>query len=124
MCVGDIGIAVPPAPTLCDYMLRRYCPPTSYKAFEICPSEQQRTASIITANTFWLSITACFSLARQASDCPALRVWKSLRRGSFYFFSPSVERSSSILLATPEPCGLRKVLTPMMGKEPSCFLCS
>ena len=23
-----------------SYMLRRYWPPTSYKAFEICPSEQ------------------------------------------------------------------------------------
>ena len=29
-------------------MRRRYCPPTSNNAFVICPSEQQRTASIST----------------------------------------------------------------------------
>jgi hypothetical protein len=41
------------------YMLRRYCPPTSNSAFVICPSEQQRTASISTSNTLRFSITAC-----------------------------------------------------------------
>ena len=35
-----------------DYMLRRYCPPTSNSALVICPSEQQRTASTSTSNTF------------------------------------------------------------------------
>lgn len=34
------------------YILRRYCPPTSNSACVICPSEQTRTASISTANTF------------------------------------------------------------------------
>jgi hypothetical protein len=42
-----------------NYMLRRYCPPTSNNASVICPSEQQRTASISTSNTLRFSITAC-----------------------------------------------------------------
>ena len=41
------------------YILRRYCPPTSNSALVICPSEQTRTASISTPNTFLFSITAC-----------------------------------------------------------------
>ena len=41
------------------YMFRRYCPPTSNNELVICPSEQTRTASISTSNTFLLSITAC-----------------------------------------------------------------
>ena len=41
-----------------DYIFLRYCPPTSNNAFVICPSEQTRTASISTSNTFLLSITA------------------------------------------------------------------
>ena len=45
------------------YILRRYCPPTSNSALVICPSEQQRTASISTSNTLALAITACCSLA-------------------------------------------------------------
>jgi len=84
-----------------SYMLRRYCPPTRYRAFEICPSEQCRTASIITAKTLPLSITAWRSLARQASASPALRCWKSARRFNCDCFSSSVERASSISLATP-----------------------
>jgi len=40
------------------HMLRRYCPPTSNSACVICPSEQTRTASIRTANTFSSRITA------------------------------------------------------------------
>jgi hypothetical protein len=50
------------------YILRRYCPPTSNSALVICPSEQTRTASISTSNTFLLSITACcrrFELRRR-----------------------------------------------------------
>lgn len=35
-----------------DYMLLRYCPPTSNNAFVICPSEQTRTTSTSTSNTF------------------------------------------------------------------------
>ena len=56
---------------LLPYMLRRYCPPTSYKALEICPSEQQRTASIITAKTFWWTITACFGLQQAGHEVAA-----------------------------------------------------
>jgi hypothetical protein len=44
-------------------MLRRYWPPTSNSALVIWPSEQQRTASISTSNTFLFSITACFRRA-------------------------------------------------------------
>src|SRR5699024_5310831 len=35
-----------------DHMFRRYSPPTSYKAWLICPSEWVLTASIRAANTF------------------------------------------------------------------------
>ena len=43
------------------YMLRRYCPPTSNSASVICPSEQQRTASISTSNTLALCLSgACW----------------------------------------------------------------
>ena len=71
MCVrsgseADIGPAAEPTrfdqlPTVNrrSYMLLRYCPPTSNNAPVICPSEQTRTASISTSNTFRLSITAC-----------------------------------------------------------------
>src|SRR5438552_5688055 len=45
------------ASSLC-YMLRRYWPPTSKRAWVICPSEQTRTASISTANTFSFRMTA------------------------------------------------------------------
>src|SRR5690606_37062641 len=38
------------SPLLLTYMLRRYRPPTSYNACEICPSEQWRTACISSAN--------------------------------------------------------------------------
>ena len=34
------------------YILLRYCPPTSNNALVICPSEQHRTASTSTSNTF------------------------------------------------------------------------
>src|SRR3546814_5491900 len=36
----------------------------------------------------------------------------------------SVERASSISCCSSSPFGLRNVLTPMIGSEPSCFLCS
>ena len=41
-----------------SYMLRRYWPPTSNSACVICPSEQTRTASISTSNTFSSRSTA------------------------------------------------------------------
>ena len=62
------------------HMLRRYCPPTSNSASVIWPSEQQRTASISTSNTFWLSITACFRRCSCSGASAAWRVWKSARR--------------------------------------------
>ena len=35
-----------------NYMLRRYCPPTSNSALVICPNEQTRTAVIENKNVF------------------------------------------------------------------------
>ena len=96
-------------------MLRRYCPPTSNSALVICPSEQTRTVSHQLANTLPLSITACFSLASAAGASPAWRAWNSARRASCDCFSSSVERASSIFCGAASACGLRKVLTPMIG---------
>jgi len=47
-------------------MLRRDWPPTAYSALLIWPSEQLRTASISTAKTLPLSITACLSFSSMA----------------------------------------------------------
>ena len=46
------GTLTPPDATAHAYILLRYCPPTSNSALVICPSEQQRTASTSTSNTF------------------------------------------------------------------------
>src|SRR5437867_7650588 len=51
-----------------SYMLRRYWPPTSNRAWVICPSEQTRTASISTAKTFSLRITAWRSRSSMAGE--------------------------------------------------------
>jgi len=56
---GNTQAWITPLRAIGGYMLRRYCPPTSNSAFVICPSEQQRTASISTSNTLRLSMTAC-----------------------------------------------------------------
>jgi len=53
------AVAISKAVGMPRYMLRRYCPPTSNRALVICPRLQQRTASISTAKTLPLSITAC-----------------------------------------------------------------
>ena len=58
-----------PGRVLGRYMLRRYWPPTSNSACVICPSEQTRTASISTANTFSFSITACRRRSSIGADC-------------------------------------------------------
>src|SRR5437588_6486120 len=52
-----------------SYMLRRYWPPTSNSACVICPSEHTRTASISTAKTFSLRITAWRSLSSISGAC-------------------------------------------------------
>src|SRR5262245_40104072 len=106
------------------YMLRRYCPPTSNSACVICPSEQTRTASISTSNTFRFSITACCSRFSIAGEAPAFPPWNSARRLSCDCFSSSVDRISSIFSGTGSPCGFLKVFTPTIGYEPSCFWCS
>src|SRR3990167_8808023 len=98
-----------------------YCPPTSNKAFVIWPREQQRTASISTSNTFLLSITAFCRRLSIAGASLACSAWKSARRFNWLCFSSSVERASSSVSCTASPCGLRKVLTPMMGSSPVCL---
>lgn len=55
------------------HMLRRYCPPTSNSAFVICPRLHTRTASISTANTLPLSMTACCRRFSMAGASPACR---------------------------------------------------
>jgi hypothetical protein len=82
----------------------------------IWPSEQQRTASISTANTLPFSITVCFRRRSSAAGASlAWRFWKSARRLSCDCFSSSVERASSSVSGVGSPFGLRKVFTPMIG---------
>ena len=52
--------------------------------------------------------------ASMAGASAAWRAWKSRSRVSWDCFSSSVERASSMCSGTGSPCGLRKVLTPMM----------
>jgi hypothetical protein len=104
-----------------DHILRRYCPPTSKRAWVIWPSEQQRTASISTSNTLPFSITACLRRASCTGACLAWRAWKSRSRLSWLCFSSSVLRANSRASGTGSPLGLRKVLTPMMGYSPVCL---
>jgi putative transposase len=56
-----------------SYILLRYSPPTSNKAFVICPSEHTRTVFISSAKTFPSSITVCCSFASAAGAAFALR---------------------------------------------------
>jgi len=55
------------------HMFRRYCPPTSNSVSLIWPSEQTRTASIRTANTFSLRITAWRRRSRMAGASDSWR---------------------------------------------------
>ena len=59
-----------------NYILRRYCPPTSNSAFVICPSEQTRTASISTSKTFLFSITAWWRRLNFAGPSLACKVFR------------------------------------------------
>src|SRR3989304_3896970 len=106
------------------YMLLLYCPPTSNSAWVICPSEQTRTASISTANTFSSRITAWRSRSSIAGESLACLRWNSRRRLSWLFFSSSVERLGSSFCGAASPWGLRKGLTPTMGDGPSGFVWS
>src|SRR3989475_777095 len=51
-----------------SYMLRRYWPPTSNKAWVICPSEQTRTPALSTPKTSSLRITAWRSRSSMAGE--------------------------------------------------------
>jgi hypothetical protein len=62
------------------HMFRRYWPPASNKVSLIWPNEQQRTASISTANTFSLRITAWRSLSRNFGASSAWAFWKARSR--------------------------------------------
>ena len=78
------------------YMLRRYCPPTSNRAWVMCPSEHVRTASISTANTLRFSITALRNASRAAGEASWWRAWNSCSRRIWPSFSASVERANGI----------------------------
>ena len=77
-----------------------------------------------TSNVLPFAITAPRSRSSIAGVQAALRVWKSRSLASCDCFSASLERASSMLSGAASALGLRKVLTPMIGSEPSCFLCS
>src|SRR6185312_14718302 len=67
---------------LAAHMFLRYRPPTSKSARVIWPSEQTRTASISTSNTFASRITASRRRSSIAGASEAWRCWKSRRRAS------------------------------------------
>ncbi len=77
-----------------DYILLRYRPRTSNSALAICPSEQQRTASMSTSNTFRFSTTAGCNRASIGPDASSCRAWKPRRR--------NVYRGTSTLGSTNE----------------------
>ena len=59
------------------HMFRRDCPPTSYRAREICPSEQTLTDSMSSANTLPPLAAASCSFFKAAGEPAALRAWKA-----------------------------------------------
>ena len=105
-------IAVAPAPTSSayrPYMLRRYCPPT--KALLICPSEQCRTASIITAKRWFVDRPE----RRQASAC-AWCCGRGNRPGAWAGpASPRPRSSAPVRSRWRRPIGLRKVFDDGAG---------
>ena len=80
----------------------------------IWPSEQQRTASISTAKTLSLAMTARRRRSSIAGAASAWRAWKARRRSSWLCFSCSEERCSATA-GSAGGSGLRKVLTPTIG---------
>ena len=60
-----------------SYMLRRYSPPTSYSAEEICPSELLFTVSISSAKVLPRSRATACRLSSALSLSPACVAWKA-----------------------------------------------
>ncbi len=89
----------------------------------IWPSEQTLAASISTSNAFPSDIATSRSRASCAGASERLRSWKACSRSSCERFSSSVPLASSTWCgsASSSPRGLRKVLTPTIGREPSCL---
>src|SRR5699024_6051167 len=53
-----------------NYIFLRYCPPTSYKALEICPKLATRTVSINSANIFPPEAATSFKRVNASSTLP------------------------------------------------------
>ena len=62
------------------YIFRRYCPPTSNKAWVICPSEHTRAAFISSAKMLPPSMQTCLSFSSATGASSGCRLWKSRRR--------------------------------------------
>ncbi len=88
------------------YILRRYCPPTSYSAREIWPKEHTLTAFISSAKTFPPEVATFCRLRRASLVLAALRCWNDFTEATWKSFSSSVERIS----ATPFAASSESVL--------------
>ena len=69
-------------------------------------------------------VAAACSCASAAGASARWASWKAASRSSWDCFSASVARASSTTGGCASVASATKVLTPMMGSEPSCFLCS
>ena len=103
------------------YIFLRYCPPTSYKACVICPSEQYFTVSINSAKKLPLLMATSFNRFKASS---LLLHCVSRMHAGFAIccsFSSLVLRITSLGIMVGLPFLLRKVFTPMIGNSPVCF---
>src|SRR6476469_7911143 len=101
-----------------NYILRRYCPPTSYSACVIWPSEQYLTVSINSANKLPLLIATSFSFCKAWVFLSLLRSQNACRFCICCSFSSLVERITSPGKIVGLPFLLRKVFTPISGNSP------
>src|SRR6476659_8587186 len=106
------------------YIFLLYCPPTSYNACVICPSEQYFTVSINSENKLPSLIATSFNLSRAASLLDLLRFQNACRLAICCSFSSLVLLITSLGMIVGLPFLLRKVFTPMIGNSPVCFWCS
>src|SRR5215468_5950240 len=102
------------------YMFLRYCPPTSYSACVICPSEQYFTVSISSANKFPLVRAIFFNFFNASLLFDSLRWQKKFRFCICCSFSSVVLRMTSPGVVVGLPFLLRKVFTPINGNSPVC----
>src|SRR5277367_6940352 len=90
-CVDQHAKLRPPP----HYTLRRYCPPTQYKAREIWPSDATLTASSSEPKTLPPAPATPCSCLSAADVCAALRRSKACTASTWSCFSSSVERISA-----------------------------